>query len=97
MSKYLNPSPQETELVGRWVISAGKIVDDDVCRRVDYLVNEGFVRLAVDASGWLTLYQDPLDGRYWELSYPESGQSGGGAPKLTVLTREDADEKYKLA
>jgi len=45
MSKYFNPSHQEAELVGRWVMSAGKVVADDVCRRVDFLINEGFVRI----------------------------------------------------
>lgn len=97
MNKYPNPRFDETELKGQWVTSAGRLVADDVSRRIEYLISEVFVRLAVDASGWVQLYEDPADGRCWELSYPESAESGGGPPKLTLITREDATKKFSLA
>src|SRR5579863_9694687 len=94
MSNFARPSSQETELVGQWLSSAGKVTADDVCRRIEYLIHNVFSHLAVDASGWLTLYQDSTDGRYWELSYPESGEAGGGPPRLRVLTYEEAKARF---
>lgn len=94
MSNFSRPSSQETEFIGQWRSSAGKITTDDVCRRIEYLIHDVFSRLAVDASGWLTLYRDPVDGRYWELSQPYSGDSGGGPPRLRMLTHEAAREKF---
>jgi hypothetical protein len=96
MNTFQRPGSQETELIGHWLRSAGKISADDVCRRIEYLINDVFNRLAVDASGWLTLYQDPGDGRYWELSYPNSDESGGGAPTLRMVTSIDAKRKFAI-
>jgi hypothetical protein len=97
MSLYSNPAQQETSLIGQWVLSNGKVIADDVCQRIEYLIDKIFVRVATDSSGWFTLYKDPLDGRYWELSYPYSDQSGGGAPSLKVLEWNDAMKKYCLS
>ena len=96
MKTYPRPSQKEASLVGRWVVSGGKIVADDVCRRIEYLINDALVRVAADPTGWFTLYEDLVDGRYWELSYPQSEQTGGGAPRLEVLEREEAARKYSL-
>lgn len=96
MSTFQRPSSQETELIGHWLWSAGEIKADDVCQRIEYLINDVFNRLVVDASGWLILYQDPSDGRYWELSYPNSGESGGGPPTLRMVTSTDVKRKFAI-
>jgi hypothetical protein len=96
MTNFQRPGSQETELVGQWLSSAGRVMADVVCDRIDYLIQDVFNRLAVDASGWLTLYRDPVDGRYWELSYPSSDESGGGAPRLRMLTYEEARGKFGI-
>lgn len=96
MTNFQRPSSQETEFVGQWLSSGGRVVADIVCDRIEYLIHDVFNRLTVDASEWLTLYQDPLDGRYWELSYPSSDESGGGPPRLSMLTYEEAREKFGI-
>lgn len=50
--------------------------------------------LSTDYSGWETLYLDPHDGRYWELTHPYGEYHGGGPPRLTVISPEKAYEKY---
>lgn len=43
----------------------------------------------------VVLYEDPVDGRLWEHSYPKGDMHGGGPPALTVITLESARAKYK--
>lgn len=42
------------------------------------------------------LYKDPTDGRYWELTYPNSEGHEGGPLKLTVMSPEEAEFKYHI-
>ena len=39
-------------------------------------------KVAVDASGWLSLYRDPVTGDLWEVSYPQGEMHGGGPRQL---------------
>ncbi|MDR2874527.1 MAG: immunity 27 family protein [Methylobacillus sp.] len=94
MNKYPCPAAQEVALVGSWAMVAGKIVADSVCQRIEYLIGEIFVRIAADSSGWFVLYEDPSDGRYWELSYPQSESHGGGTPRLDAVERNEVLKKY---
>ena len=64
--------PSETLLKGEWIASAHGVVADKTCQRIEALTASVLKRLASDASGWESLFQDPADGRLWELYYPRS-------------------------
>ncbi|HEX8151856.1 MAG TPA: Imm27 family immunity protein [Thermoanaerobaculia bacterium] len=84
----------ETELVGSWLVKHGRTVNDDVANRIEWLTRGPLRRIATDASGWDTLFEDPGDGRLWERIYPASEMHGGGPPLLRVVSPEAARTKY---
>jgi len=84
----------ETEIRGCWVETNGRLVKDANTERIEELTRDYLRELKRDASGWDVLYVDPNDGRYWELSYPDSSVSGGGPPSLKYLSRDDVRKKY---
>lgn len=86
----------EIEIKGNWVAEGGSVVADDNCRRIDWLT-ANLQRIYTDNSGWEILYQNPEDGRFWELTYPESGCHGGGPPSLRNITEEIAKTKYNMS
>ena len=95
--KELKLEPNETELIGRWVEKDGSVVKDEACRRIDALLAGGHLtRITQDASGWEILYQDKEDGRFWEMTYPQSHMHGGGPPALRCLNGDEAKKKYNL-
>lgn len=88
--------PNETDLQGKWILAKGKRVGDEVTQRIQHLVRDHLKKVASDQSGWNALYQDPGDGRFWELTYPLGEGNGGGPPRLSVLTYEQATRKYGI-
>ena len=86
--------PDETELWGQWLDTGNRIEDDAIGSRIRWLAAERLERVAVDATGWRTLYRDPRDGRLWELSYPNSHLHGGGPPRLAVVAPAEAAAQY---
>lgn len=86
--------PEGIRLIGGWVKIDNEIRPDAVLSRIRYLVDEQLQRLGTDETGWDTLFRDPLDGRYWELIYPQSEMHGGGPPALVNLLDGDALTKY---
>jgi hypothetical protein len=74
----------------------GKMTADDTSVRIDWLVKHVLTEIATDFSGWDVLYQDPKDGRYWELTYPQSEMHGGGPPRLRYMPEEEARKKYGI-
>lgn len=86
----------EIELLGKWIFHNGKIIENDVIKRINFLKDNDLIKIAVSDSGWETLYRDTNDNRYWELVYNNSEEQGGGAPSLINITKESANEKYKL-
>jgi len=84
--------PEETDLLGKWEVVDGQVVSDATAERINVLVDKYLEKVA--GSGWETLFRDPRDGRYWELIYPESSWHGGGPPRLTYLSKEQARGKY---
>jgi hypothetical protein len=66
----INIQPTETILTGQWLVQGGRVVADEVCKRILALTNSYLIEVSRDASGWNVLYRDPNDGRYWELTYP---------------------------
>jgi hypothetical protein len=84
--------PEETDLFGKWEVVDGQVVSDATAERINALVDKYLEKVA--GSGWETLFRDPSDGRYWELTYPESSWHGGGPPRLTNLSPDQARGKY---
>ena len=87
-------SPDETVIEGHWVYGDGPPRADENCRRIEWLLECCLERLAMDSSGWETLYRDQNDRRLWELTYLQSWMHGGGPPTLRLLTTDQAREKY---
>lgn len=77
--------PGETELKGSWIWVDGKFVADNVSRRIQDLVDKELKLVSVSRDGWTKIFEDPQDGRLWELSFPQGEMHGGGPPKLQVV------------
>ena len=86
----------ETKLVGRWLFNHGEVDADDVALRIEHLIHNALARRGATPDGWTVLYQDPADGRFWELTYPQAETHGGRPPQLTLVDSQDAKTKYKL-
>ena len=88
--------PTETLLTGKWLLSNGHPVADEVCDRIMLLIKGHLRELGHDSSGWDMLYRDISDGRLWELTFPQSELHGGGPPQLRCIASEEAQMKYGL-
>ena len=75
--------PNEHQLIGKWEYIDGKAEADSIANRIEYLIKNVLVKVSSTDDGWTILYQDHKDGRYWELTYPNSDWHGGGPPMLT--------------
>ncbi len=85
----------ETLLKGEWLAQNGKVIGNEACERVEYLITI-LEKLGSTSGGWEILYRDNSDGRYWELFYENSEWHGGGPPSLRNISKSEAKEKYKL-
>ncbi len=88
--------PSETVLTGEWFVSADGVVADETCKRIEVLTASVLKHLGNDMSGRESLFQDPADGRLWELYYSKGEMHGGGPPSLRNITELQARSKYKL-
>lgn len=91
-------SEQENLLIGKIVFNEvnNMFELDEQGKRIEYLISNYLIKVKSDESGWFVLYKDPMDGRFWELSYPNSEQEGGGAPTLILLKPNSIEmEKYR--
>jgi len=86
----------ETLLVGSWLLDQNKVVGNNTCKRIDWLINSYLIKISTDKSGWEILYQDPNDKRYWVLTYPNGQLQGGGPPTLMTITQADAQAKFEF-
>ena len=91
-----SPDHKEVSFFGRWIEQNGKMEQDSVCERIQWLTNSYFQEIKVNADSWSALYKNPDDGSYWELTYPMSHMHGGGPPSLTRISKELAERRYKL-
>jgi hypothetical protein len=91
--------PSEVELVGTWVVAKGQVRCDAICDRILWLTQNHLCKIAASKQwgDWEMLFQDPDDGRFWERTFPQSEMQGGGPPRLTVLTPEEAHAKYQFS
>jgi hypothetical protein len=90
--------PDETDLIGRWIKSGDRVVGDQVEQRIHDLIAHQLKKIALhpQSGSWQVLYLDPNDGRYWELTYPNSEMHSGGPRPLTHLSLALATAKYRL-
>jgi hypothetical protein len=93
-SAHHDLAPDEQRLVGAWVERDGRRELDDVDRRIFWLVTRRLVPRGIVHAGWEQLYQDPRDGRFWELTFPEGSLHGGGPRRLECVAALFAREKY---
>ncbi|MGN6637734.1 MAG: Imm27 family immunity protein [Mucilaginibacter sp.] len=84
----------ETKIVGHWMFGGSKMLADKNCERIDWLRSNYLKLISTDESGWLNLYQDPGDKRYWQLDFEHGEMHGGGPPSLIVLSEDEARTKY---
>jgi hypothetical protein len=95
MTAYTSLKSSETRLEGQWGFREdGCLIPDETCSRIEYLTQNVLKKLATDITGWQILYQDPVDYRYWELTYPHSDWQGGGPPLLQHIDIETANVRY---
>lgn len=87
---------EEKLLSGKWIFKDGKIEEDSVSKRINWLKDNYLIKIGRDKTGWEILYKDPNDGRYWELIYENSELQGGGAPTLSFISKEEAVLKYNI-
>ena len=87
-------APDERLLVGGWVEREGRQTLDDVDRRIFWLVSRRLVARGQASGGWDQLYEDPRDGRFWELTFPEGSLHGGGPRRLECVAALVVREKY---
>ena len=90
--------PDETDLIGNWIPGGTSVVGDAVETRIKELIGRYLEKIAVspEFGAWETLYRDPNDRRYWELTYPHGQMHGGGPKRLTTLSAQEASAKYLL-
>jgi hypothetical protein len=84
----------ETSIVEQWEFVNNKMISNEQGKRIEWLRKNYLTKIATDESGWLVIYQDPNDKRYWELSYPNGEMQGGGPKLLKVIPKEEAMSKY---
>jgi hypothetical protein len=88
-------APDEGDLRGSWLVQKDRsVIADAVEKRIEWLTKQKLRHVATESSGWVTLYRDPRDGRFWELTYPQSEMHGGGPRRLHAISREEAAAKY---
>ncbi|HPT12785.1 MAG TPA: Imm27 family immunity protein [Bacteroidales bacterium] len=84
----------EDKLIGAWILKDNKVIEDNICERINWLVSSYLIKIKTDTTGWCILYQDPEDKRFWELTYLQSELHGGGPPSLINLPNTMVAEKY---
>ncbi len=60
-------------------------------------IKKELVEIGRSDSGWTVLYLDKSDGRFWELTYPNCSENGGGEPSMELLSRGEVTNRYKVA
>jgi len=87
----------ETKIIGHWIFDGTRMIADDQCKRIDWLRNGYLQLITTDESGWLNLYRDSEDGRYWQLQFEHGGMMhGGGPPSLIMISEQEARAQYQF-
>ena len=72
----LTLSSEEKSLIGSWVLIGDSVEFDKLSYCINWLITKYSIKVKQDESGWNTLFADPEDGRYWELTYPTAETHG---------------------
>jgi hypothetical protein len=88
--------PTESEIAGSFITRDDRTTANAEVARIGKLVDGYLEKITASTDGWSVLYKDPNDGRLWELTYPNSGAHGGGAPRLKHISRDEAAKRYSL-
>ena len=89
--------PNETIIDSDWTIESNKIAHEEsiqIRERIYQLTH--FYLENITKPDWDTLYRDPADHRLWELTYPKGEMHGGGYPRLSYISNEEAASKYGI-
>ena len=86
----------ETLIEGNWEFVDGRMIPNSAVKRIRSLINDELTKIAVASSGWETLYRDPHDGRFWELTYLHGEMHGGGPESLRFIDVHGAEQKYGI-
>jgi hypothetical protein len=62
--------------------------------QIGWLIATGLRRVAT--GNLKALYRDPVDGRFWEITYSHSEWYGSGPARLAVVRAADAKAQYHL-
>ncbi|MGJ8633134.1 MAG: Imm27 family immunity protein [Luteolibacter sp.] len=89
---------EEAELIGKWVAEGAEVRGDEVCERIKWLVEKALKKVGYskEYGAWETLYQDPVDGRFWVKTYPQSEMHGGGPPALRCISDDEAKQRFDI-
>jgi len=87
---------EETKIAGSWTFDGVKMIADDNGKRIDWLIGNYLRLISYDETGWLKLYQDPEDQRYWQLNFEHGEMHGIGPPSLAWLPDAEAKAIYKI-
>ena len=92
-------NPQETELIGQWIVENGQVRGNATCDRIRWLTAHHLRKVAISKQfgAWEILFQDPDDGRYWEQIYSQGEMHGGGPPSLILVSTKAAENKYGVS
>ncbi|QOY91146.1 Imm27 family immunity protein [Paludibaculum fermentans] len=55
------------ELIGRWVLSGGEIVADEICEEIQRRISRYLQLVSSREGGWRILYQHRTDESYWDV------------------------------
>jgi Immunity protein 27 len=86
----------ETLIRGGWQSVEGRMVPDATLVRIRALVDTQLEKIGSTGGGWEMLYRDTLDGRLWDLFYPQGEMQGGGPESLRCIDSVLAEHKYGL-
>ena len=86
----LRIEPEEEELIG------GGFSDNTLDQRIARLTAGYLQRIVATNGGWDVWFQDPQDGRYWEMTHSHSEMHGGGPRTLRHVADSVAREKYAI-
>ena len=83
-----------TEYIGGSYFKDGVMYADEVSKLIQRELKDHLAQLGTDETGWNLLYRDRRDGRYWEMTYPQSSLHGGGPPALRLLAMDEVKSRF---
>lgn len=89
-------SADEQIIKGKWLFENHEIRKDANSMRIEWLIKNHLKWISKDTSGWLNLYKDPDDQRYWELQFEDSDFHGGGPPTLICISADAVAKRYNI-